>query len=178
MSAAWHRQRRGPSPGARRSVSQLWRVHLCVLWSRVGAPGAVALPVVWTALVAAPRNGVSQVLLQLVWGLRSSGASWATTPTTLSTFSPSRASATGCRRGRSRERSRPRLPEVLICDRTCINFAGDSISSSVSPGFGRTNAGETPALLNMVKQPHLQNCYRLFATCRVASARNAGLDFV
>ena len=45
--------------------------------------------------------------------------------------------------------------------RTCINFVGDSISSSVSAGFGRTNAGETPALLNMVKQPHLQNCYRL-----------------
>ena len=65
MSAAWQRQRRGPSPGARRSLSQLWRVHLCVLWSRVGAPGAVTLPVVWTALVAAPRNVVSQVLLLL-----------------------------------------------------------------------------------------------------------------
>ena len=31
----------------------------------MGAPGAVALPVVWPALVAAPRNGVSQVVVLL-----------------------------------------------------------------------------------------------------------------
>ena len=53
------------------------------------------------------------------------------------------------------------LCQVSHIKRTCINFVGDSISSSVSAGCGRTNSGETPALLNMVKQPHRQNCYRL-----------------
>ena len=45
-------------------------------------------------------------LLQRVWGLRSSAASWATTPTTPPTSSTSPASDTGWRRERGRNRWR------------------------------------------------------------------------